>query len=60
MITLRTALYIEALRTITLRIEALYATLSHISHGGSFTTKVLDSKRLQTPKVKLGLFPYIY
>ena len=31
-----------------------------IGHGGSFTAKVLDSKRLWTLKVELGLFLYIY
>jgi len=28
--------------------------------SGSFTTEVSDSKRLRTPKVELGLFPYVY
>ena len=31
-----------------------------VGHGGSFTAEVSDSKRLRTPKVKLGLFPYVY
>ena len=31
-----------------------------VGHGGSFTTEVSDSKQLRTPKVELGLFPYIY
>ena len=32
----------------------------YVGHGGSFTAEVLDSERLQTPKVKLGLFLYVY
>ena len=34
--------------------------VDYIGHGGSFTTKVSDSKQLRTPKVELGLFPYVY
>ena len=31
-----------------------------VGHGGSFTAEVSDSERLRTPKVELGLFPYVY
>ena len=31
-----------------------------VDHGGSFTAEVSDSERLRTPKVELGLFPYVY
>ena len=31
-----------------------------VGHGGSFTAEVSDSERLRTPKVQLGLFPYVY
>ena len=32
----------------------------YVGHGGSFTAEVSDSERLRTPKVELGLFPYVY
>jgi len=34
--------------------------VSFVGHGGSFTAEVSDSERLRTPKVELGLFPYVY
>ena len=30
-----------------------------VDHGGSFIAEVSDSERLRTPKVELGLFPYV-
>ena len=35
-------------------------TVQCVGHGGSFTAEVSDSERLRTPKVELGLFPYVY